>query len=291
MRLAFTLFLAAASFALAAALPLTVKDVSLMLRSGYSIPAVEKELASRRFADTLDEAKTKQLQQAGASPALIEALVQGKYSVPPDQLEESKRKLQEESAQRELAAAKAAQTEKAYQQRVAQSRAQNIPMPTDVIAQLLRGNLVRCANGSFTGYFDEELNRKKIYALYFSAHWCPPCRKFTPQLVAFYDAAVRDHPEFEVILVSADKSADAMRQEMADAGMNWPAIEYSKVASMTAIKKYAGEGIPDLVIVDAAGRVVADSYMKGQYIGPVPVLAALNKFFHDGSPQVATTNP
>lgn len=290
MRFAVTLFLAAASFAFAAALPLTFKDVSLMLRSGYSIPAVEKELAARRFADTLDEAKTKQLQQAGASPALIEALVQGKYAVPSDQLEESKRKLQEQNAQRELAAAKAAQSEKAYQQRVAQSRAQTASVAADVMAPLLRGNLVRCANGSFTGYFDEELSRKKIYALYFSAHWCPPCRKFTPQLVAFYNAAVREHPEFEVIFVSYDKSVAAMRQYMADTGMNWPAIQYEKLESMGAVKKYAGKEIPDLVIVDSAGRVLGDTYQNGKYLGPVPVLAALNKFFADGSSQIATAS-
>ena len=32
----------------------------------------------------------------------------------------------------------------------------------------------------------EALKGKQAVALYFSAHWCPPCRGFTPQLVETY---------------------------------------------------------------------------------------------------------
>ena len=30
------------------------------------------------------------------------------------------------------------------------------------------------------------LQGKKFIAIYFSAHWCPPCRRFTPMLVQSY---------------------------------------------------------------------------------------------------------
>jgi thiol-disulfide isomerase/thioredoxin len=30
------------------------------------------------------------------------------------------------------------------------------------------------------------LQDRKIIAYYFSAHWCPPCRLFTPVLADFY---------------------------------------------------------------------------------------------------------
>ena len=30
------------------------------------------------------------------------------------------------------------------------------------------------------------LQNKKIICYYFSAHWCPPCRAFTPVLADFY---------------------------------------------------------------------------------------------------------
>ena len=34
---------------------------------------------------------------------------------------------------------------------------------------------------------DEALKDKKIICYYFSAHWCPPCRNFTPILYDFYN--------------------------------------------------------------------------------------------------------
>ena len=36
---------------------------------------------------------------------------------------------------------------------------------------------------------NEALSDKKIVALYFSAHWCPPCRGFTPVLKKFYEVS------------------------------------------------------------------------------------------------------
>ena len=30
---------------------------------------------------------------------------------------------------------------------------------------------------------------KKVVAFYFSAHWCPPCRGFTPVLKKFYEVS------------------------------------------------------------------------------------------------------
>ena len=37
---------------------------------------------------------------------------------------------------------------------------------------------------------DSILAEKKVLAFYFSAHWCPPCRLFTPVLAEFYSVMI-----------------------------------------------------------------------------------------------------
>lgn len=279
-----------ASLAFAGTLPLTVGEISLMLRSGYSSSAVEAELATRHFGDTLDDAKRKSLIQAGATPQLLNALSTGKYAAPKEEIDKARRQREEQNQQRALAAEGEKKFDTLYQSQLAKQRATAGSQPSgEVVAQMLKGNLVRCQNGLLTSYYDEELNRKKLYGLYFSAHWCAPCRKFTPQLIEYYNRISRDHPEFEIIFISADKSADAMAGYMRDTGMPWAAIDYAKVPGMSALTKYAGSGIPDLVIIDGAGKVLADSYVNGNYVGPSQVLADLDTIFSKNSDQALAT--
>ena len=50
----------------------------------------------------------------------------------------------------------------------------------------------------------EVLSGKKFVLFYFSAHWCMPCRKFTPLLSVTYED-LEDKSEVEVVFVSADE--------------------------------------------------------------------------------------
>jgi len=52
------------------------------------------------------------------------------------------------------------------------------------------------------------LEQKELVLYYFSAHWCPPCRRFTPMLAEFYKEA--SQLGVEVVFVSGDQSEDAM---------------------------------------------------------------------------------
>jgi nucleoredoxin len=93
----------------------------------------------------------------------------------------------------------------------------------------------------------------KMVGLYFSAHWCGPCRRFTPELVAFRDAHAA---EFEVVFVSSDKTAEAMKGYMTEAKMQWPAVPYGDPAMKAIKQNFAIRGIPSLIILDANGQVI-----------------------------------
>lgn len=45
----------------------------------------------------------------------------------------------------------------------------------------------------------------KNVLLYFSAHWCPPCRAFLPKLIEAYDKIKADDDALEVVFISSDR--------------------------------------------------------------------------------------
>ncbi|EIE22094.1 hypothetical protein COCSUDRAFT_83485, partial [Coccomyxa subellipsoidea C-169] len=45
-----------------------------------------------------------------------------------------------------------------------------------------------------------------VVGLYFSAHWCPPCRQFTPKLKEVYAAVRGTGKRFEVVFISSDQN-------------------------------------------------------------------------------------
>lgn len=115
--------------------------------------------------------------------------------------------------------------------------------------------------------------RGKPVFIYFSANWCGPCRAFTPELCQFYRAN-GGGTKFEVVFVSADHSAEDMDAYMTADDMPWWGVRHGSASAQALTRAYAGQGIPDLVLLDPTGRVIADSYVDGRYVGPQSVLAA-----------------
>ena len=145
----------------------------------------------------------------------------------------------------------------------------------------LAGKLVRLEGNSLRAYDWRRLAGVKFYALYFSASWCPPCRQFTPRLVEAYAKIRALYPEFEVVHVNRDESAQDMEGYMRGDAMKWPALNWNDTASTPAINRYAGNGIPDLVLVNEDGQVLADSYHGDNYVGPYAVLDEIWKILAD----------
>ena len=144
--------------------------------------------------------------------------------------------------------------------------------PTSKLGKYFTGKLVMLENGGLRRRDPAGLARVEFYGIYFSAGWCGPCRRFTPELVDAYGKLRALFPEFEIVLVNRDKSPAEMAAYMREEKMPWPAMEWSEIRGSWEILRYAGSGIPCLVLVDAAGKVLSDSYRWGRYVGPDTVV-------------------
>jgi nucleoredoxin len=265
-------------------LPLTVSEIGLMLRSGYPSNAVMQELSTRHLADTVDEAKEKTLVKAGASAELIAALKSGTYSLTPEKTAAVQQQMAAADQRRFEEAEAARKSNDAYLARVVRERSAK---PTNLntggtaaISEFLKSDLIQVRHGDINRVDETALANKKLIAFYFSAEWCGPCRKFTPQLVDYYKRVAPEHPEFEIVFYSSDKSQFAMEKYMRDENMPWLAIDFSKLKEKEALRKNAGDGIPSLVLVDASGNVISSS----QNVGPQKVLTDLDAIFAGKAP-------
>src|SRR3954464_4716756 len=141
----------------AAPAPLTVKEIALMLRTGYSGQSVIGELSKRKFADTVDETKETQLIKAGASPELLITLRSGSYTVSAEEVARVKEQKEQETQRRAAAAEEARKSSTLYQHQLAQTRAAEAlrqKIDQHVIYQQLKGDLVQWHNGTVARYDD-----------------------------------------------------------------------------------------------------------------------------------------
>jgi hypothetical protein len=294
MLLTVFLIAAAARWALSSVMPLTAKEIDLMLRSGYSNETILRELSARRFGDQFDSESEKELIRDGANSTLIEALRSGAYGLPSSAIAATKAKL----------AAQEGNTTKTFESpnktaRLTESHSTTGPSgPLSAtegnhsIYLQLKDDLVYWHQGSVTHFDDEALEHKKLYLLFFSANWSAPGRKFTSQLVEYYNRVAPQHPEFEVIFFSADRSQFGMETYMAQSNMPWPAVGYDKLAGKAgAIPNSLMREIPSLVLADAAGKVLSYSHGGQNAVGPEKVLADLDQIFSRGSDSAVMRKP
>lgn len=103
--------------------------------------------------------------------------------------------------------------------------------------------------------FDVASLQGKVVALYFSAHWCPPCRAFTPSLVKAYDAAKAAGVDFELIFVSSDQDDEGFDEYYAT--MSFPAVKFDQEEAREQLGAVFGvKGIPSLQVVGKDGKII-----------------------------------
>lgn len=122
---------------------------------------------------------------------------------------------------------------------------------TSAFAALLGETLVNRSGDVNTA---EALAGKEAVALYFSAHWCPPCRGFTPKLAESYQANLQAKG-LEVVFVSSDKDEAQFKEYFEQ--MPWLALPYgARDLKAKLSEQYGVQGIPTLVILDASGKTI-----------------------------------
>lgn len=100
----------------------------------------------------------------------------------------------------------------------------------------------------------EALKGKKAVALYFSAHWCPPCRGFTPKLAEWYEKDLKAKG-LEVVFVTGDRDEDSFKEYFNE--QPWLAVDFNAKETLSKLNKtFKVQGIPSLIILDADGKLI-----------------------------------
>jgi nucleoredoxin len=109
---------------------------------------------------------------------------------------------------------------------------------------------------------DEALAGMDNIMIYFSAHWCPPCRGYTPTLSDAYKASEKKN-KTAIVFASSDKDQAAFDDYYGS--MSFFAIPYSARDKKDALsKKYGVSGIPTLVLLDGKGEKKEDN-IRGKH--------------------------
>ncbi|XVE69679.1 hypothetical protein DITRI_Ditri10aG0010400 [Diplodiscus trichospermus] len=99
----------------------------------------------------------------------------------------------------------------------------------------------------------------KTVGLYFSAHWCVPCAKFTPKLISIYQKIKQTLKEkggedFEIVFVSNDRDQSSFDSYFGT--MPWLALPFGDPTVRTLAKYFDVQGIPYLIIIGPDGKTV-----------------------------------
>ncbi|XP_030545103.1 probable nucleoredoxin 1 [Rhodamnia argentea] len=94
----------------------------------------------------------------------------------------------------------------------------------------------------------------KTVLLYFSAHWCPPCRAFLPVLMEAYEKIKANDNAFEVIFISSDNDQTAFDDYFAE--MPWLALPFGDERKKSLDRKFQVNEIPALIAIGSTGRTL-----------------------------------
>ena len=105
------------------------------------------------------------------------------------------------------------------------------------------------------------LDNAPVVALYFSAHWCPPCKMFTGKLRQFYNEINADSKKLEIVWISGDEEEEEFDDYFEE--MPWLAMPFEPEDDREEVsEKFDISSIPQLIILNKDGSVKSKTGKK-----------------------------
>lgn len=103
--------------------------------------------------------------------------------------------------------------------------------------------------------FSDIYSQNELTLLDFWAAWCGPCRRENPNVVAVFNDF--NDKGFTVFGVSLDRDKEAWLKAIEDDGLTWTHVSDLAYWNNTVAKEYAVQSIPQSLLVDKNGTIVA----------------------------------
>ncbi|BDD00409.1 TlpA disulfide reductase family protein [Persicobacter psychrovividus] len=97
--------------------------------------------------------------------------------------------------------------------------------------------------------------KSKVFLIDFWASWCGPCRQENPHVIKMYKEL--HQKGFEVVGVSLDSKQESWEKAIAKDGLTWHQVSDLKGWRNEAAQLYNVNFIPETVLVDREGKIVA----------------------------------
>ncbi len=127
---------------------------------------------------------------------------------------------------------------------------EKMEVPTSLVAASDEGGASSAYSPYTTMTAEDYLSDKSVTILYFSAGWCPPCRKFSPLL----SELAKKNSDVACIFVSHDRAEGDMRQFAKGKHFSLLPFRFKSFPVLTQVLSISM--LPTVVIVSGEGRVI-----------------------------------
>ena len=103
----------------------------------------------------------------------------------------------------------------------------------------------------------------KAVLIYASAHWCGPCRQFTPLLRMFYEAAKAAGAQIEIVFLSSDRTEREMVSYYKESHGKWLAVPFFSPQRQFLSSHFNIRGIPSLILLNKGTMQAVDMDVRG----------------------------